>query len=163
MRKLYTLALILFSNFAFTQQNIKTLLKKLNNESIPYISVKELQNLNAVTLLDAREQNEYDISHIKNALHVGYTNFNIKTVTDVIKNKNSKIVVYCSLGVRSEDIAEKLKHIGYTNVYNLYGGIFEWKNSDLDIYNTQNQITNKVHTYSKKWSAWLNKGEKIYE
>jgi len=33
--------------------------------------------------------------------------------------------VYCSLGIRSEVIAKKLKKAGYTNVFNLYGGIFE--------------------------------------
>ena len=38
------------------------------------------------------------------------------------------IIVYCSIGVRSEDIGEKLKELGYTKILNLYGGIFDWKN-----------------------------------
>ena len=40
--------------------------------------------------------------------------FSIETVTNSIKDKSTKIVVYCSLGIRSEDIAEKLKIEGYT-------------------------------------------------
>ena len=79
------------------------------------------------------------------------------------KNKNSKIVVYCSLGVRSEDVAEKLKKAGYSNVYNLYGGIFEWKNNDLEVLNLNEKPTDSIHIYSKAWSKWLKKGVKVYE
>jgi len=71
--------------------------------------------------------------------------------------------VYCSLGVRSEDIAEQLRDSGYTNVYNLYGGIFEWKNKNFNIYNTNNELTENIHAFSKQWSKWLTKGEKTYE
>ena len=76
--------------------------------------------------------------------------------------KNTKIVVYCSLGIRSEDIAEKLKKAGYTNVLNLYGGIFEWKNNNYNVFSSGGKATEKVHTFSKEWSKWLLKGEKIY-
>jgi 3-mercaptopyruvate sulfurtransferase SseA len=73
------------------------------------------------------------------------------------------IVVYCSLGVRSEDIAEQLKKEGYTNVYNLFGGIFEWKNSNHKVYDNKEEPTENVHAFSKKWSKWLLKGNKIYD
>ena len=72
-------------------------------------------------------------------------------------------MVYCSLGVRSEDIAEKLKKAGYTAVFNLYGGIFEWKNKGFSVVDLQNKETQKVHAYSKNWGKWLLKGEKIYD
>ena len=42
--------------------------------------------------------------------------------------RESTIVVYCSVGYRSEKIAEELDKLGFTNVSNLYGGIFEWIN-----------------------------------
>jgi len=71
--------------------------------------------------------------------------------------------VYCSLGIRSEDIAEKLKKAGYNNVLNLYGGIFEWKNKDFTVYNSEGTQTEKIHTFSKEWSKWLTKGIKVYE
>ena len=97
-------------------------------------------------------------------LPLGYDNFNIKRTLKMLpSDKNTKIVVYCSLGIRSEDIAEKLKKTGYTNIYNLYGGIFEWKNQDNDVINSKGKSTNKVHTFNKEWSKWLLKGEKIYE
>ena len=71
-------------------------------------------------------------------------------------------MVYCSIGIRSEDISEKLKKAGYTNVYNLYGGIFEWKNRNYPVVNPENEVTEKVHAYSKQWGQWLHKGKKVY-
>jgi len=155
---------LLFSLLGFSQKNLSELLKKHNNESVPYISVQELAmpKTNAF-LLDARELREYEVSHLKDALHVGYDEFNLANTTKKLNNKDQMIVVYCSLGIRSEDISEQLKNEGYTNVYNLFGGIFEWKNNDFKVYNLNNETTENVHVFSKEWSQWLLKGIKIYD
>ena len=148
---------------SFSQNSLDKLLKKYNTESVPYISVDSLNAIkNDVVLLDAREQNEYDVSHLKNAVFVGYDNFNLKKTVKKLPNKNAKIVVYCSLGIRSEDIAEKLTKKGFTNVLNLYGGIFEWKNNNYNIFSSEGKATEKVHTFSEEWGKWLLKGEKTY-
>ena len=156
--------LLLFSGILFPQESLSKLLKKHNNESVPYISVQELAmpKTNAI-LLDARELREYEVSHLKNALHIGYNEFNLTNTTKKLNNKDQMIVVYCSLGIRSEDIAEQLKKEGYTNVYNLFGGIFEWKNKDFKVYDNKNKLTENVHAFSKEWSQWLIKGNKIYD
>lgn len=156
--------LFLFLNFIYSQNSLSDLLKEYNSESIPYIYVDSLANIQKnIVILDAREKKEYEVSHIKDAIFIGYDNFNLKKTTSQLKDKNSTIVVYCSLGIRSEDIAIKLSKKGYKNVYNLYGGIFEWKNKDFPVMDLKEEETNKVHTFSKEWSKWLNKGEKIYE
>ncbi|WP_431110185.1 rhodanese-like domain-containing protein [Winogradskyella poriferorum] len=155
---------LFLSGIIFSQESLSELLKKYNNESIPYISVQELaiQKTDAI-LLDARELKEYEVSHLKDALYVGYDEFNLKNTTKQLNNKDQMIVVYCSLGVRSEDIAEQLKKEGYTNVYNLFGGIFEWKNNNHKVYDNKEEPTENVHAFSKKWSKWLLKGNKIYD
>jgi rhodanese-related sulfurtransferase len=66
-------------------------------------------------------------------------------------DKNTPIVVYCSIGVRSEKIGELIK-VRIQNVYNLYGGIFEYKNEEEKVVNNQNKVTDSVHTYNKRWS-----------
>jgi rhodanese-related sulfurtransferase len=136
-----------------------------NTESIPYISVNDLKKESEnIILLDTREFKEYKVSHIQNALFVGYDNFNLKkTLKNLPKEKDAKIIVYCSLGIRSEDIGEQLKNSGYTNVLNLYGGIFEWKNNGNNVFTSEEKVTGKVHTFNKEWSKWLLKGEKIHE
>lgn len=164
MKKLLLYLIFCLSAFSFSQETLSELLKQSNNESIPYISVQELAmpKTDAI-ILDAREQIEYKVSHIKNAINVGYDFFNLDSITNQLPNKSSKIVVYCSLGIRSEDIAEKLKKAGYTNIYNLYGGIFEWKNKNFKVYNTDNQETKQIHAFNVEWSKWLKKGTKVYE
>lgn len=164
MKNIFLIICIGISVSGFAQKKLSKLLKQQNTESIPYISVETLQNESKdIILLDSREEKEFKTSHLKNAIYVGYDFFNLDSVQSKLKNKNSKIVIYCSLGVRSEDVAEKLKKAGYSNVYNLYGGIFEWKNNDLEVLNLNEKPTDSIHIYSKAWSKWLKKGVKVYE
>ena len=164
MKNIFLFILIGVSISGFSQKKLSKLLKQQNQETIPYISVEALSNEKEnVILLDSREEKEFKTSHIQDAICVGYDSFNLASIQPKLPNKDSKIVVYCSLGIRSEDVAEKLKNAGYTNVYNLYGGIFEWKNNDLEVLNSQEKTTDSIHTFSKEWSRWLKKGIKVYE
>jgi rhodanese-related sulfurtransferase len=163
MKKILLLFLIV-SSTAFGQQKLDKLLEKWNLKNVPYMSVETLAmpKVDAI-LLDAREEKEFKVSHLENAICVGYNDFKLKeTIAKLPKDKNAKIVVYCSLGIRSEVVADKLIKEGYTNVYNLYGGIFEWKNADFQVVDTLGKPTEKVHAFSKTWSKWLKKGEKVY-
>lgn len=164
MNKHFFYFLIIFSTTTLSGQNtLSELLKKYNSKKINYISVQELAmpKTNAI-ILDAREINEYNVSHIKDAYYVGYNDFKIETVLKHIQDKNQKIVVYCSIGIRSETIAHKIKKAGFTNVLNLYGGIFEWKNNNYPVYTNEGLQTENVHVFSNEWSKWLKKGVKIY-
>ena len=99
---------------------------------------------------------------IKNAFCIGYDKFNSKIVKEKYKNFNDTIIVYCSVGIRSETIGNKLKKLGYKNVFNLYGGIFEWKNKDEEVIDNNQIPTEDIHAFSKEWSKYLIKGKKIY-
>ncbi len=135
-------------------------LKALLSHSVPEVSVKEANQAQTALFLDAREPREFDVSHIANAIPVGYDNLDLSALDNV--DKNTKIIVYCSVGYRSEKVAEKLLAEGFKDVSNLYGGIFEWKNQGFPVINTQGK-TDSVHAYSKTWGIWLNKGEKVYK
>lgn len=164
MKHLFLYIFIIFCSLGFSQESLKELLSKYNSESIPYITVEELSELKQdVVLLDARELSEYKVSHLKDAICVGYDNFKLKKTIKQFNNKQQKIVVYCSLGIRSEAIAERLKKAGYTNIFNLYGGIFEWKNKSFSVYNSNEKETDSIHTFNQEWSKWLKKGVKIYD
>lgn len=157
------MGLIAFLNANAQKVNSGTynlMLKTLLSHSVNEVSVSQTDTLKNVVYIDSREQAEYNVSHIKNAIWVGYNDFDTERMKEV--SKNSKIVVYCSVGKRSEDIALQLKKAGYTDVANLYGGIFEWVNTGKPVYNQQGE-TNKVHAYSKTWGIWLNKGKKVYD
>jgi len=165
---LFILLALLVTQFSIAQEKepetLSELLKIYNKLSnVPYISVQELANQKTVTIiLDAREINEYNVSHLKDAIYVGHDYFSLDSIQKQLPNKDAKIVVYCSLGIRSETVAEKLKTGNYTNVYNLYGGIFEWKNNDFKVFDSKETATENVHTFNEQWSKWLLKGKKIY-
>jgi len=164
MKKIFLFILLSIPALGFSQESLSDLLNKHNTKSVPYISVEELaMPKTEVILLDAREPKEYEVSHLKDAINVGYNEFDIAETTKLIENKEQTLVVYCSLGIRSEDIAEKLSKAGYKNVLNLYGGIFEWKNKGFDVYDSTDTKTEKIHTFSSEWSKWLINGEKVYE
>jgi len=48
------------------------------------------------------------------------------------QGKEAKIVLYCKTGRMSQIAAEKLAERGYTNVYNVVGGIVEWVKKGYD-------------------------------
>lgn len=163
MKFIFTILVLLISIVGVAQNSIPKVLEKLNAKSVPYIKVNELQEKDNLILLDARETKEFNVSHIKGSIHVGYDHFDSKKVTNLLKDKNATIVVYCSIGVRSEKIGEKLLKLGYKNVFNLYGGIFEWKHQGGKVVNNQNVETDEIHTFNKEWSEYLTKGKKVYE
>lgn len=162
---IHFLCLISFhlSTLVTAQNTIPNVLEKLNTKSVPYITIEELRATKDYILLDARESKEFNVSHIKKALNVGFEKFNTKKISSILRDKKATIVVYCSIGVRSEKIGEKLLKLGYKNVFNLYGGIFEWKNKGGIVIDRNNQPTDKVHTFNKEWSIYLEKGIKVYE
>lgn len=159
--------LIAFPLFGIAQNDLAKLLGRYNKGDVPYISVQQLMmkktHQDSLVILDAREPEEYAVSHLQNATFAGYNSFSKTEIEQEIPDKSTPIVVYCSIGIRSETIAEKLQKIGYTHVENLYGGIFEWKNKEYPVIDSTGNTTKRVHAYSKNWGKWLKKGEKVYK
>jgi len=158
------LSLFFICLIGFTQESIDYAIQKYNSNSIDYIDVKslktELKTGQDLVLLDSRSKAEYNVSHLKNAIWVGYDTFDIEKVNHL--DKDAEIVVYCSIGVRSEQIGEQLEAMGFKNIKNLYGGIFEWINHGYPVYQNNNPTLN-VHPYDKFWGKFLKRGHKVLE
>ncbi|MBX7095509.1 MAG: rhodanese-like domain-containing protein [Flavobacteriales bacterium] len=130
---------------------------------IPTIETKDLEPLlksKKIQLLDTREPEECMVSYIDGAVMVGYNHFSSYMLSGLDKNK--PVVVYCSVGVRSEKIGEKLVKLGFKDVRNLFGGIFAWSMENRPLTNSKGK-TDKVHPYSSKWSKWLPQEKISYE
>ncbi|MEP3209179.1 MAG: rhodanese-like domain-containing protein [Maribacter sp.] len=163
MRFLLSSFLILvFSASVLGQKKLDKALERWNNKSVPYVYVDDLKLTENIVLLDTRKKEEFEVSHLKNAIWVGHEEFTEERVTTKILDKNAPIIVYCSIGVRSEDIGERLQKAGYTNIKNLYGGIFEWKNHGNAVYSPKQMETDSVHAFDKEWGKLLKKGVKVY-
>lgn len=141
--------------------DFRLMLDSIIDHKVPHISVEEFikMNKNEVFVLDIREDKEFKVSHLKNARNVGYIWFDMRKIYDI--PRDADIVVYCSVGFRSEKIGKKLINAGYKNVYNLYGGIFEWVNSGQPVYKLNGVQTSEIHTYNKAWAKWVEKGTKV--
>lgn len=139
------------------------MLKEYYSYSVPLMQpdvlYKRMMNGEKIHILDSRESSEYEISAINGAVNVGYLFFN-KNKVDQYK-KTDLVVVYCTIGARSESVGEKLMKAGFSNVYNLYGGIIYWKNQGFPVYHNGSK-TEDVHVYSKKWGVWLTNGKARY-
>ena len=140
-------------------------LKSIYKGTVPLMQPEALQEAmdrdKELIILDTRSPDEYAISLIPKATFIDYDNFSGKEVEHL--DKNSKVIVYCSVGYRSERIGEKMQEMGFKDVHNLYGGIFLWKNQGREVVTPKGTLTDSVHTYNKNWSKWLRNGTKVYE
>jgi rhodanese-related sulfurtransferase len=160
MHRFAPLFLLLLMGLPSCAQNtdIDTEVKKLYKNTVPVLRPEQVRPTHV--LLDARERAEYDVSHLRRARWVGHEDFNLKRVSRIVNTDT--VIVYCSIGYRSERVGEQLIKAGYTKVFNLYGGIFQWKNSDGAVVDANNDTTERVHCYDRSWSRFLKKGEKVY-
>jgi rhodanese-related sulfurtransferase len=153
----------LVCSVAFGQADFDKKLRSLYKNTVPLISDDVLITTihkEKIILLDTRSSEEFNVSHLPNALFIDYESFRPDDVKSL--DRNTKIVVYCSVGYRSERIGERLLKLGFKDVNNLYGGIFDWVNDGNKVINRSGITTDTVHTYNKEWSKWLQKGVKVY-
>ena len=98
------------------------------------ISVEEARQKieNGATLIDVREDNEWNESHAKGATHMGRGIIE-RDVIGKFPDKNQELILYCGGGYRSALAADNLQKMGYTNVLSMAGGWTAWKEANAPI------------------------------
>lgn len=88
------------------------------------ITSEELRNkiMQGAILLDVRSKQEYQEGHIQGAINIPEYEIERRVEREIPK-KNQLIVIYCQYGARSRNIYMKMKKMGYSNMYNLSGGL----------------------------------------
>ncbi len=100
---------------------LKKFKRSMDSNDINYEELKTLVDKGAV-LIDVRSPQEYNEGHLLGAICI--PEYEIANRYKIeLKNKDENIVLYCSSGWRSKKAQNRLKKLGYTNVYNLYNGI----------------------------------------
>ena len=100
----------------------RILYRSIESNEISYKKLENLMRNNDVFLVDVRSNREFEEGHLNSAINIPV--FNIKNnIKNIVPNKQSIIILYCSTGHRSKEAKEILKELGYENVYNLKDGI----------------------------------------
>ena len=76
-------------------------------------------------LLDCRTQEEWTTCHIEGAVLIPLQEMSLRIV-ELESRRQHPIVVYCHKGQRSMIITRLLRHIGFTDVHSMQGGIDRW-------------------------------------
>lgn len=95
--------------------------RNLQNGDITIEELKSKVSQGAI-LLDVRSNQEYREGHLQGAVNI--PDFEIANrIQREIPKKNQLIVIYCQYGGRSKSTRMMMEKMGYTNIYNLYGGL----------------------------------------
>ena len=105
-------------------------------------------------LLDVREKEEYEVSHLKDAVLAVSEKEALKALEGIPPDR--PVVLYCSVGYRSSEMAGFLQKRGYEKVYNLEGSIFAWANEGKPVYRGEERVR-VVHPYDRVWGKLLKK------
>ena len=120
IRKVFLAILLIFGfSFAYQDLNAKQFYEMIQKEK-------------DVIILDVRTPQEYQEGHISNAINIPVQILG-QQLDKLNKFKDKKILVYCRSGHRSAIASQILDRAGFKNVYNLKGGLFEWKASGLPL------------------------------
>jgi rhodanese-related sulfurtransferase len=128
---------------------------RARHPDVPQVSIEALLAAESdppPVLLDARGAEEYATSHLARAWHAPDEAAALKLLAGTEPER--EIVVYCSVGIRSADLAERLRARGFTRVANLEGGIFAWANAGQPTYRG-GERADGVHPFDERWGTLL--------
>ncbi|HVQ55395.1 MAG TPA: rhodanese-like domain-containing protein [Pyrinomonadaceae bacterium] len=78
------------------------------------------------TLIDVREDNEFEAGHAAGAVHMSRGIIE-RDIVQAFPEKDTELILYCGGGYRSALSADMLQKMGYTNVWSMAGGWKAWK------------------------------------
>lgn len=101
-------------------------------ESLLPAQADDLYTKKKAVIIDVREDDEWNSQHIPNAIHIPLGQLT-KRLPELEQYKNSAIVTQCRTGKRSLQALKLLKSAGFTQVYNMEGGLMAWQKTGLAI------------------------------
>lgn len=116
-------AMLLWSLFGNRLRGIK---------EVDTVAALQLINHKNAIVLDVREQSEYDTGHILNSRLIPVGKIK-ERVGELEKYKDQPIVAVCRSGLRSASACAVLGKQGFTQVYNLTGGMQAWQKNNLPV------------------------------
>lgn len=104
-----------------------------------YTLIKQNKNNPDFVILDVRTPEEYAEDHIENAINIDYymderTNYTKSFRDEISKlDRDKKYLVYCLADIRSRVTMDMMRHLGFKEIYDVSGGIVQWKAEELPV------------------------------
>ena len=90
-----------------------------------------LENDSESIILDVRTPEEFEINRILRSINIDFYNPEIFMQEIGKLDKDKSYYIYCRTGVRSANSCHLMKELGFTNTYNLIGGIVDWNGETI--------------------------------
>ena len=116
------------SNSGFTAlvNDAKSRIKEMNVDQLKALQASGEK----FTLIDVREDNEWDAGHATGAVHLSKGVIE-REIEKAVPRKDAKLVLYCGGGSRSALATDSLMKMGYTNAFSLVGGLGAYTKAGL--------------------------------
>jgi rhodanese-related sulfurtransferase len=101
-----------------------------NNLSVDEFSAKAAEP--GVVTLDVRTPGEFAEGYIEGARLIDFQSGNFENEIASL-DKNATYAVYCRSGNRSGQAVKVMQDAGFTNVFNMNGGVIDWANAGLPL------------------------------
>jgi rhodanese-related sulfurtransferase len=95
--------------------------------------LERIKSNNAPFIIDARTPMEFKRGHIPGAINAPSAKILLKMATQLPKDKNAELVVYCEHGPRGMLTRKLLASNGYHNAKLLDGHLMDWKKAGLPL------------------------------
>ncbi len=102
----------------------------LGQNLVPSDFQKKISELPNAPIVDVRTPDEFNKSHIKNAVNININDENFSNLISKL-DKNKPVFVYCLSGSRSAYATRVMNENGFKEVYNLSGGMIKWHAAGL--------------------------------
>ncbi|MGE0870997.1 MAG: rhodanese-like domain-containing protein [Kofleriaceae bacterium] len=100
-------------------------------ETLTPAAAAELMSVQAVDVIDVRDEDEWVTGHIPNSRLVPLSR--LREDVEAALTRGSTIIFVCAKGVRSLTAAKLAERFGFESLYNLEGGVKAWEAAGLPL------------------------------
>jgi len=119
-----------------------------------------METRNRMFIIDTREIEEFEVSHIQGAKQVSYETFTAEKIW--MFDENTTIILYSTDGERSAHVAAYMKSMGFADVRVVSGSIIGWVNAGYPVVDKEGKVSKYVMVNDKTEAKELRKGKAFF-
>lgn len=119
---------------------------------------EKLKALPEAPVIDVRTAGEFSSGHLQNAVNYDWNGSQFEAQIKTL-DKSKPVFVYCLSGGRSAAAASKMRADGFSEVYELEGGMMKWRNENLP--ETTNNLVPSTGMSEQDFQSLLNSDKTI--